>query len=308
MRERIKDLKILMSICCFHVSEPVTLGFSDDLGYADLSDCKCEDDNGEFEEIKPHVFVFFEGINVLHNFRLILRISVFISFGKYTFLSFILDTGCPVAMMLSRDALARLKDALQVNSNSPYKIRIKDKVFQVIPIKDSHEPANIIGLPVIRKFGMDISKNNFRLHGFPTCLNLPEGTACSLIPEDESIGVADMLKKANKDVETIKKKAQEEVSEMKKTAEEEIAQMRKIAVEEIEEMRREAEKEIVVEKGTSLKSQFAWSTKPKPVSSTKPKSISSTKSKSVSLTRPKSVSSTKPKFVSSTSSLISLKK
>lgn len=104
-----------------------------------------------FYHVKPH-----------HN-RTLLRVSFKIGEGRYLPVSFVVDTGAPSGMYLSTIARAKLEACGRVVVDDP------DSEFVEIPglgktcIQDTsalHQPANLIGLPLIRKlsihFGADV--------------------------------------------------------------------------------------------------------------------------------------------------------
>ena len=104
-----------------------------------------------FYHIKPH-----------HN-RTLLRVSFKVGEGRYLPMSFVVDTGAPSGLYLSTAARAKLEACSRLIVDDADNEFIDIHGLGKVSIQDTsapHQPANIIGLPLIRKLGIHFSMDN----------------------------------------------------------------------------------------------------------------------------------------------------
>ena len=109
------------------------------------------------------------------HYRLLARISWHLKEDKYTTMSFICDTGAPKHLYLCKDAIDLLKSynlILIDDIGDPYlKIKINDETKVSVRFEETpriHKNANIIGLRVLLKLGLNISENKFSFNSLFT--------------------------------------------------------------------------------------------------------------------------------------------
>lgn len=101
-----------------------------------------------------------------HHHRLMMRCSVEREDGKYVELTFVLDTGAPQSIYLSPWASELLGPRILNDKelDTDYLIFLKGKsAVHLTPA--THQPANIIGLTLLEKLGLHVTKDGF---GFDT--------------------------------------------------------------------------------------------------------------------------------------------
>lgn len=107
-----------------------------------------------------------------HN-RLIYRTSIYIGPGRYTTLSFVCDTGAPKHLYLSPravDTLQRYK-LLRIDSETDISwVYVKNKKVPVDVTPPKHSPANIIGLKLLCKLGLQLDEEGFTFTSAPRFL------------------------------------------------------------------------------------------------------------------------------------------
>ena len=104
-----------------------------------------------------------------HN-RLIYRTSVCVSPGKYFTLSFICDTGAPKSIYLSRRAVELFRQAGLVQKDDDTDVSWVTIARRKTPIDltpNNHTPANILGLRVLCKLGLQLDENSFSFKSAP---------------------------------------------------------------------------------------------------------------------------------------------
>lgn len=93
-----------------------------------------------------------------HN-RLWLRKSWKLSNGKFTTLSFLLDTGAPKHLYLCKKAIRLLVENGVVAEDSDMNlmyVTLHGRKCPVDPTPDAHKPANLIGLKLLKRLGLEL--------------------------------------------------------------------------------------------------------------------------------------------------------
>ncbi|KAG2423843.1 hypothetical protein HXX76_015003 [Chlamydomonas incerta] len=91
--------------------------------------------------------------------RLWYRVSWKLSDGKYTTMSFLLDTGAPKHLYLSSESRKILVEAGLLNEDSDMDlvyVKLFGRDCPVEPTPGVHAPANIIGLKLLKRFGLEL--------------------------------------------------------------------------------------------------------------------------------------------------------
>jgi hypothetical protein len=104
--------------------------------------------------------------------RLIYRISVYIGPETYTTLSFVCDTGAPKHLYLSSPAINTLQQyhLLKIDCETDISwIRINNKKVPIDVTPTVHAPANIIGLKLLCKLGLQLHEDEFTFTSAPRC-------------------------------------------------------------------------------------------------------------------------------------------
>ena len=89
--------------------------------------------------------------------------------NKYVSMSFICDTGAPKSLYLSPVAYSVLLDSGRIKEDeigSNY-VLIEGKKFGVLETPAHHQPANLMGLFLLSKFGMNIHEDTFAMNSLP---------------------------------------------------------------------------------------------------------------------------------------------
>jgi predicted aspartyl protease len=105
-------------------------------------------------------------------FRMLVRISVRLdetSFAPYTF---VCDTGAPMHLYLSESARGALEKAGRIEYDevgSPI-IEIGGRKAAVRVTPHTHQPANIMGMLMLERFGLQMSEGSFKFNTAPDYL------------------------------------------------------------------------------------------------------------------------------------------
>lgn len=106
-----------------------------------------------------------------HN-RIISRLSWKVG-NKYLPMSFICDTGATRHIYLSKLAYSMLNTANRIiedpDLGAKY-VTINGRKAAVLPTPDNYEPANLMGLPILIRFGLSISEHAVKLSDAPEYL------------------------------------------------------------------------------------------------------------------------------------------
>jgi hypothetical protein len=100
----------------------------------------------------------FHHIRGVHN-RLWWRVSLKLSNGKFIPISFLLDTGAPKHLYLSEKAMAVLEDDKQLKEDADLDlqyVKIFGRKCSVDVTPNAHQPANIIGLKLLKRLGLEL--------------------------------------------------------------------------------------------------------------------------------------------------------
>ena len=100
--------------------------------------------------------------------QLIHRISFKIANDEYFSVSFVCDTGCPQFMILTSQAKQLLKSRIFIDDDMQNEYIIINN--RKVPIVDSQHPhynSNVIGLPLLSRFGIQLNQNSFNYINCP---------------------------------------------------------------------------------------------------------------------------------------------
>lgn len=109
-----------------------------------------------------------------HHHRLIVRISWWKSDAEFVPMTFVCDTGAPMGFYLSDEAWRVLESIGRIEEDDRsgiFYIRIRDVgVAAVDETPAGHSPANIMGLTILRRVGLNIdpSTGRFRFLAAPS--------------------------------------------------------------------------------------------------------------------------------------------
>ena len=104
-------------------------------------------------------FVEYITNSYAHHYRLIVRVCWKISEKEYLPMSFVCDTGAPTALYLSNKGqrlLSKHKRVLEDDAGNVYAVICDTGAAAVEPTPPGHAPANIIGLKLLLKLGLDL--------------------------------------------------------------------------------------------------------------------------------------------------------
>lgn len=104
-------------------------------------------------------FVEYITNSYAHHYRLIVRVCWKFDETKYMPMSFVCDTGAPTALYLSEKAyniLTIQRRVLEDDAGNVYASICKVGAAAVEPTPPGHAPANIIGLKLLMKLGLDL--------------------------------------------------------------------------------------------------------------------------------------------------------
>ena len=115
-----------------------------------------EDYKETFEPIEPYLFYHKRP----EHHRLLLRASFRLASKLYSPMTFLCDTGVPGGFYLSHDAMTTLTNAkrvLQSDIHQPY-IQTCAGNVPVCEAQQLHQPANLLGLHVLQKYGLTLAE------------------------------------------------------------------------------------------------------------------------------------------------------
>ena len=101
-----------------------------------------------------------------HN-RLWLRVSWQLRSGKFTTMSFLLDTGAPKHLYLCDDALKAVEEDGQVVEDGDMDLQYVKLFGRNCPVESTpkaHTPANIIGLKLLKRLGLELFDDEPHFH------------------------------------------------------------------------------------------------------------------------------------------------
>ena len=104
--------------------------------------------------------------------RLILRTSIKLGEGEFVSFSFLLDTGAPASIYFSPgQAFDALKGKRVIEDGDVVYMNISGKKAAVKETPPDHRPANIIGLPLLERFELHLTRDkSFSFSEEFTCL------------------------------------------------------------------------------------------------------------------------------------------
>ena len=120
---------------------------------------------------RKHIFHHIRG---RHN-RLWTRMSWKLIDGAFMPISFLLDTGAPKHMYLSKEALDVLErhGMVYVDEDMDLQyVKMFGRRIPVDPTPEMHQPANLIGLKLLKRFGLRLfdDEPHFDFSDMPPCL------------------------------------------------------------------------------------------------------------------------------------------
>jgi hypothetical protein len=96
-----------------------------------------------------------------YHFRVLLRVSIKLFNGKFTTASFVCDTGAPMGLYLGEATLDFLKShGVVKDGETGLIIKIFGRNYAVEETPPGHNPANIIGLTLLRRLKLQIDLDN----------------------------------------------------------------------------------------------------------------------------------------------------
>jgi hypothetical protein len=96
-----------------------------------------------------------------YHFRVLLRISIKLFNGKFTTVSFVCNTGAPMSLYLGDSTLEFLKSQGVVKDvETGYVMKIFGRNYSVQESPPGHNPANIIGLTLLRRLKLQVDLDN----------------------------------------------------------------------------------------------------------------------------------------------------
>ena len=100
--------------------------------------------------------------------RLLLRIAWRVANGRFHNLTFVLDTGSPIPILLGRRAANRLVDAGVIHNQS---FALDGTAYGLVLMPTGHPIGNVIGLPLLRRWGMVLDDESLEFRRLPRFLS-----------------------------------------------------------------------------------------------------------------------------------------
>lgn len=108
--------------------------------------------------------------NISHHYRLIFRISWKLDENRYFPMSFICDTGAPMFFYFNPESITSLEERIMEDEPGfPY-LKLFDGKAIYSDTPDGYLPANILGLRMIQRLELSITKNGFKFNNCPEYL------------------------------------------------------------------------------------------------------------------------------------------
>jgi hypothetical protein len=111
-----------------------------------------------------------------HHYRLIIRACWKLSEDEYMPMSFVCDTGAPTALYLSEKAykiLSKHRRVLEDDAGNVYANICGTGPAAVEPTPPGHAPANIIGLKLLLRLGLDLDPDKSMYNSSFVLKNMP---------------------------------------------------------------------------------------------------------------------------------------
>lgn len=99
--------------------------------------------------------------------RLLMRIAWRVADGRFHNLTFVLDTGSPIPILLGRRAANRLADAGVIRNQS---FTLGGVSYGLVLMPANHPIGNVIGLPLLRRWGMVLDDESLEFRRLPRFL------------------------------------------------------------------------------------------------------------------------------------------